>query len=221
MRKSRDSPASCLSISLNSCLLKLFESTILSRLLFFLECNFILSPLQTRFRTEWSTLDKILYVFMSISDGFSKPKPGSRTIIATIDFSKAFNSVWPPLFYTNIFWLAFLCALLVELNFSFLIGAFAWLFRITKVAPFESFDVFRKNLFLVLFFSFFSSIIFLLLCLLPSAALFMLTTWPFGSPPPRFLLRWRPHKKLLFDWSADPTTGVFLSIRAIVRPPSS
>ena len=25
----------------------------------------------------------------------------------------------------------------------------------------------------------------------------MLTTWPFGPPPPRFLLRWRLHKELL------------------------
>ena len=33
------------------------------------------------------------------------------------------------------------------------------------------------------------------------------------------LLRWRPHKELCFDWSAGRSTGVFLSIRANVRPP--
>ena len=38
---------------------------------------------------------------------------------------------------------------------------------------------------------------------------------------PLSLLRWRPHKELCFDWSADLNTGVFLSIRANVRPPSS
>ena len=38
-------------------------------------------------------------------------------------------------------------------------------------------------------------IIFLLLCL-PSAALFTLTIWPFGSSPPRSPLRWRPYKEL-------------------------
>ena len=32
----------------------------------------------------------------SISDGFNKPRPGSRTILSTIDFSKAFDSVWHP-----------------------------------------------------------------------------------------------------------------------------
>ena len=61
--------------------------------------------------------------------------------------------------------------------------------------------------------------IFRLLCLLPSAALFPLTIWPFGPPPPRSPLRWRPHKELCFDWSAGLSTGVFLSIRANVRPP--
>ena len=30
--------------------------------------------------------------------------------------------------------------------------------------------------------------------LLPSAALFTLTTWPFGPSPPRSSLRWKPHK---------------------------
>ena len=63
--------------------------------------------------------------------------------------------------------------------------------------------------------------IFQLLYLLPSAALFMLRIWPFGSPPPRSLLLWRLHKELCFDWSAGLSTGVFLSIRANVRPSSS
>ena len=31
-----------------------------------------------------------------ISDGFNKPRPGSRTILSTIEFSKAFDSVWHP-----------------------------------------------------------------------------------------------------------------------------
>ena len=65
-------------------------------------------------------------------------------------------------------------------------------------------------------FSLYSLMIFRLLCLLPSAALFMLTIWPFGPPPPRSPLRWRPHKELCFHWSA----GVFLSTRAKVKPPS-
>ena len=92
-----------------------------------------------------------------------------------------------------------------------------WCFKITKVTPFE---VFRKDPFLVQRFSLFSSMIFLLRCLLPSAAFFTLTIWPFGPPLPWSPLRWRPHKELCFDWSAGLSTGVFLSIPANVRPPS-
>ena len=96
MGKPLDSPASFLPISLTSCVSKLFERIILSRLLFFLESNSIFSPRQAGFRPGRSTLDQILFLSQSISDGFNKPKPGSRTILSTIDFSKAFDSVWQP-----------------------------------------------------------------------------------------------------------------------------
>ena len=96
-----------------------------------------------------------------------------------------------------------------------------WFFKITKAVPFGSVEVFRKDPVLALFFSLSSLIIFRSLCLLPSAALFTLTIWSFGPPPPRSPLRWRPHKELCFDWSAGLSTGVFLSIRANVRPRSS
>ena len=33
------------------------------------------------------------------SDGFNKPRPGSQTILSTIDFSKAFDSVWHSAFF--------------------------------------------------------------------------------------------------------------------------
>ena len=64
----------------------------------FLESNFILSLRQAGFRPGRSTLDQILYLSQSISDGFNKPRPGSRTILSTIDFSKAFEQTcfgWP------------------------------------------------------------------------------------------------------------------------------
>ena len=96
MGKPLDSPASFWPISLTSCVSKLFERIILSRLLFFLESNSILSPRQAGFRPGRSTLDQILYLSQSISNGFNKPRPGSRTILSTIDFSKAFDSVWHP-----------------------------------------------------------------------------------------------------------------------------
>ena len=94
--KPLDSPASFRPISLTSFVSKLFERIILSRLLFFLESNSILSPRQAGFRPRRSTLDQTLYLSQSISDGFNKPRPGSWTILSTIDFSKAFDSVWHP-----------------------------------------------------------------------------------------------------------------------------
>ena len=96
MGKPLDSPASLQPISLISCISKLFERIIICRLLFFLEFNFILSPHQAGFQPGKSTLDQILYLSQSISDGFNKPRPGSWTTLATIDFSKAFDSVWHP-----------------------------------------------------------------------------------------------------------------------------
>ena len=96
MGKPLDSPASFRRISLTSCVSKRFERIILSRLLCFLESSSILSPHQTGVRPGRSTLDQTLYLSQSISDGFNMLRPGSRTILSTIDFSKAFDSVWHP-----------------------------------------------------------------------------------------------------------------------------
>ena len=122
-----------------------------------------------------------------------------------------------PPFSTNSFRLAPVLALLVGLNLFFLIVVLAWFIEITKVALFESVEVFRKDPFLALYFSL---IIFRLLCLFPSAALFTLTIWPFSPPPSRSPLRWMPHEEVCFDWSAGLSIDVFLSIRENVRPPS-
>ena len=99
MGKPLDSPASFWPISLTSCVSKLFERIILSRLLFFLKSNSILSPRQAGFCPGQSTLDQTLYLSQSILDGLNKPRPGSRTILSTIDFSKAFYCVWNPAFF--------------------------------------------------------------------------------------------------------------------------
>ena len=143
-----------------------------------------------------------------------------RSCLQSISLKLSTLSVIPP-FSTNSFWLASLLGLLIGLNLSFLIGALAWFIKITKVVPFDSVEVFRKDPFLALYFSLSLLTMFRLLYLLPSGALFVLTIWPFGPPPPRSPLQWRPHKELCFDWSAGLSTGVFLSIRANVRLLSS
>ena len=152
---------------------------------------------------------------------FNKPRPGSRRFSPLSISLKLLTLSGIPLFSTNLFRLASLLALLVGLNLSFLTGALAWFFKITKAVSFESVEVFCKDRFLALHFSLYSLMIFRPLCFLRLAALFTLTRWPFGPPPPWSPLRWRPHKELCFDWSAGLSTGVFLSIRANVRPRSS
>ena len=91
MGKPLNSPAFFRPISLTSCVSKLFERIILSHLLFFLESNSILSLRQAGFHPGRPTLDQILYLSQSILDEFNKPRPGSRMILSTIDFSKAFD----------------------------------------------------------------------------------------------------------------------------------
>ena len=75
MGKPLDSPASFWPISLTSCVSKLFVRIIPSRLFFFLESNSFLSPRQANFRSGRFTLDQILFLSQSISDGFNKPRP--------------------------------------------------------------------------------------------------------------------------------------------------
>ena len=221
MGKPLDSSASFRPISLTSCVSKLFERLILSRLLFFLESNSILSPRQAGFHPCRSTLDQILYLFSPFRMGLTNLGRTLGQFSLLLISRKLLTLSGTPSFSTNSFRLASLLALLVGLNLSFLIGALVWFFKITKVVPFESVKVFRKDPFLALYFSHSSLMIFRPLCLLSSAAFFTLSIWPFGPPPPSVPLRWRPHKELCFDWSAGLSTDFFLSIRANVKTPSS
>ena len=113
-----------------------------------------------------------------------------RSCLLSISLKLLTLSGIPP-FSTNLFRLASLLALLVGLNLFFLTGALLWFIKITEVVPFESIEVFRKDPFLAQHFSLSSLMIFRPFCLLPSAALFTLTIWPFGPLPSRSSLRSR------------------------------
>ena len=92
--KPSDSPSSYRPISFTSCTSKLFERMVLGRLTYFLEQQDILSPVQAGFRPGRSTVDQVLLLSQSIADSFHQSKPGARTVLATVDFAKAFDSVW-------------------------------------------------------------------------------------------------------------------------------
>ena len=207
MVKPLDSPASFRPISLTSCVSKLFERIILSRLLFYLSSNSLFS-----FRPGRCTLDQILFLAQSILDGFNKSRPGSRTILSTIDFSKVFDSVWHLALFHK----------LISADFSPCFARWTQSFLFDRRAcvvyqnhKSRSFRVRRG----VMQASVFGPVVFPLFindlpASLPSSvrcSLYAddLAIW---SSSPRSLLRWRPHKELCFDWSAGLSTGVFLSI---------
>ena len=74
---------------------------VLGRLTYFLEQG-ILSPVQAGFRPGRSTVDQVLLLSQSIADSFHQSKPGARTVLATVDFSKAFDSVWHSVLFSKL-----------------------------------------------------------------------------------------------------------------------
>ena len=78
-------------ISLTSCVGKLMERLINTRLTWHLEKNNIISPEQAGFRQHRSTEDQVAYIAQKIEDGFQDKK---HTLTIWIDMEKAFDKVW-------------------------------------------------------------------------------------------------------------------------------
>ena len=159
MGKPLDSPAFLRPIFFTSCVSKLFERIILSRLLFFLESNSILSP--PRPVSALDGLHSIKFCFFLSPFRMGLTNPGralERFSLLSISRELLTLSDSRP-FSTNSFRLAsLLCSL--DSIFPFLIGALVWFMKITKVVSFESVEVFRKNPFFAVYFSPYSSMIF-------------------------------------------------------------
>ena len=157
-----------------------------------------------------------------ISDGFNKPRPGSRTILSTIDFSKAFDSVWHPALFHKLISAGLLPCFARWTQFFLSNRRACVVFQNHKSRSFRvRRGVLQGSILGPVLFSLFindlpASLPFSVSCSTCIYADDLL----FGPPPPRSLLRWRPHKELCFDWSAGRSAGVFLSVRANMRPPS-
>ena len=80
-------------ISLTSTMGKVMERLVTNRLRYFAECHNLLTPFQAGFRTGRSTEDQLLRLSQSISDGFQHV-PMQRTVMALIDYSRAYDKVW-------------------------------------------------------------------------------------------------------------------------------
>ena len=97
-----DSPASFRPVSLTSCVSKLFERFILSRLLLFLESNSILSPRQAGFRPGRSTLDQIFFIFLSLFRmGLTNPGRALRLFLLLLTSQSLSTLSGIPPFSTN------------------------------------------------------------------------------------------------------------------------
>ena len=79
---------------------------VLGRLTFFLEYHSILSAVQPFFGPGRSTVDQIL-LSLSIADSFHQSKPGTCTVLTTVDFVKAFDSVWHSALLCKLLFLVF------------------------------------------------------------------------------------------------------------------
>ena len=92
-----DKDAQCLDsyrpISLTLTMRKVMERLVTNRLRYFAECHNLLKPFQAGFRTSHSTKDQLLRLSQSICDGF-QCVPMQRTVIALIDYSRAYDKVW-------------------------------------------------------------------------------------------------------------------------------
>jgi len=80
-------------ISLTSCVGKLMERMVTKRITYALEHNELLAPQQAGFRQKRSTEDQVIRLSQWINDGFQK-KPMHRTLLALLDLSKAYDTVW-------------------------------------------------------------------------------------------------------------------------------
>ena len=81
-------------IALTSCIAKLMEKMVANRLKHAAETAGLWNRDQAGFRSQRSTMDQVLRLSQNLDDGFQRRKPADRTVLALLDFSKAYDTVW-------------------------------------------------------------------------------------------------------------------------------
>ena len=99
--KPTSSPSSFHPIFLTSCISKVFERLIFSRLTFHLESNHLLSTCQAGFRPGRSSLDQILTQSQSIWDGFQRKNLQTEPFWLLLTSLRLSTPSGTPLFFTN------------------------------------------------------------------------------------------------------------------------
>jgi len=84
-------PSSYRPIALTSCMCKITETMINSRLIWYLENNHLLSSTQSGFRKNRSTLDQLVALETSIQKAFLNKE---FDLSVFLDFQKAYNMLW-------------------------------------------------------------------------------------------------------------------------------
>ena len=78
-------------IALTSCLCKTLERMINARLVWYLEINNLISPVQSGFRSERSTNDNLVRLETFIRDAFVKKE---HVVAVFFDLEKAYDTTW-------------------------------------------------------------------------------------------------------------------------------
>ena len=87
----KSDPTSYRPISITSCLLRLLEQLILTRLQEFLKANNIIIAEQSGFRTSRQTRDNLFYLVQKTTEGFNRKR---KNLCIFFDLEKAFDKMW-------------------------------------------------------------------------------------------------------------------------------